>query len=257
MVLLRRDGVPTEYARLLGTYHRVFGAVASGALYVEVAGDEWQQCTAALRDLLRLLPDDPRDDGYLWTFHGSLTVSGRKMGSRTGEVVWIDDLLDEVASGPGVLALEELAEGVVGPEEIADVVVRGTFLCAPTARPLAFSLDDLVEGRPGPGQTIAEAWCRARRAQLEEPPVGVARSLVVQSQLYPQALARAAENLDAASLATYLLGLAEASLQAPQPGLAAAPVLGRVLGSLGFQVGGAEVGGEGVQAASMLAQQAS
>jgi arginyl-tRNA synthetase len=263
MVLLRRDGVPTEYARLLGTYHRVFGAVVPDALYVEVAGDEWQQCTAALRDLLRLLPDGPHDDAYLWTFHGSLTVSGRKMGSRTGEVVWIDDLLDEVASGPGVLALEELAEGSVGPEEIADVLVRGTFLCAPTARPLAFSLQDLVEGRPGPGQTIAEAWCRARRAQLEEPPAQVAqvaqvaRTLVVQSQLYPQALARAAEKLDAASLATYLLGLAEACLEAQQPGLAAAPVLGRVLSSLGFQVGGAEAGGDGVRAASMPAQQAS
>ena len=237
MVLLRKDGVPTEYARLLGIYHRVLQDLDPGAVYVEVVGIEWQTPTAVLRELLTKLPQGPRDDAYVWIFHGSVTDGGRKMGSSTGDVVWIDDLLDEVAAGPGVAALEELAGGGVGPAELADLLVRGTFLCSPTAQPLAFAFEHLVEGRSGPGWTIAEAWCRAQRPQKPGRTAPVARTAVVQSQLYRQSLHRAVEKLDVANLTAYLLNLSEACLAAPTPGPAAASMLQRVLRSLGFLAG--------------------
>ena len=240
MVLLRKDGSPTEHARLLGAYDRVLEDLDPGGAYVEVAGIEWQPSIAVLRELLATLGRSPRNEAYVWVFHGFLTVGGQKMGSSAGGVVWIDDFLDEVAAGPGVLALEELADGAAGREELADLVVRGTLLCSPTARPLAFVFEHLVEGRPGPGWTIAEAWCRAQRPPGLEPrpprTAPVARTAVVQSQLYRASLRRAVEKLDVASLANYLLGLSEACLAAPAPGPAAAPMLRCVLRSLGFLV---------------------
>jgi arginyl-tRNA synthetase len=234
MVLLRRDGVPTEYARLLGAYHRIFGDLDPGVAYVELVGSEWQPVTAVLRELLRRLPHAPRDDAYSWIFHGSVTDGGRKMGSSTGEVVWIDDLLDRVAAGPGVASLAELAGGALSVEELADLVVRGTFLCAPAAQPLELALERLLERGPGPGWTIAEAWCRAQHPATPRETSPLARTAVVQSQLYRRALTRSIEQFDVAALAAYLLGLAEACLASPAPGPAAATVLRRALSSLGF-----------------------
>jgi arginyl-tRNA synthetase len=248
MVLLRRDGVPTEYARLLGTYHRIFGDLDPGATYIELVGIEWQPATAVLRELLRSLPHAPSDDAYSWIFHGSVTDAGRKMGSSTGEVVWIDDLLDRVAAGPGVASLEELAGGALSAEELADLVVRGTFLCAPTAQPLEFALEHLLERGPGPRWTIAEAWCRAQRPQKPGKTAPVARTAAVQSQLYRRSLCRAVEKLEVTSLTTYLFNLSEACLAAPAPGPAAAPMLRRVLSSLGFLAG--EPGGPQTATAS-------
>jgi arginyl-tRNA synthetase len=237
MVLLRQDGAPTEYARLLGVYHRMLEDLDPDAVYVEVVGIEWQPATAVLGELLAALLRSPHDTRYLWVFHGSVTVGGRKMASSNGEVMWIDDLLDEIAAGPGIAALQELAHGAAGREELADMVVRGTFLCSPTAQPLEFGLDHLLEGPPGPGWTIAEAWCRAQGPQIPARTAPVARTAVVQSQLYRRSLLRAVQKRDAAKLATYLLGLSEACLAAPEPGAAAAPILRGTLRSLGFVVG--------------------
>ena len=158
------------------------------------------------------------------------------MGSSTGEVMWIDDLLDEVAAGPGVAALRELCGGTLGRHELADVVVRGTFLCSPTLQPLAFALDRLVQGEVGAGWTIARAWCLAQHAHERAEEAPMARTALVQSQLFRRALSRTVRRRDAASLASYLLGLCEAYLLAQAPGPAALPVLGGVLSSLGFPV---------------------
>ena len=61
MVLLRKDGVPTEYARLLGVYHRMNEALAPRALYIEVVGIEWQPPMAVLGELLTRLLGIPSE----------------------------------------------------------------------------------------------------------------------------------------------------------------------------------------------------
>jgi arginyl-tRNA synthetase len=240
MVLLRSDGAPTEYARLLGVYHLMHSQLPADSVYVEVVGIEWQSVMAVQRELLVTLLGPAAEKRFTWAFHGSITVAGQKMGSSTGEVLWIDDLLDEVAACPGVAALQELAGGAAGREELADMVVRGTFLCAPTLQPLEFARERLIEGRAGAGWTIAEAWCRAQRPH--KPPQGtpVARTAVVQSQLYRRALDRAVAKRDTAGAANYLLGLSQACLAAPAPGPAAAPMLRLVLMSLGFPLHGSQ-----------------
>ncbi|HEV3094098.1 MAG TPA: hypothetical protein VGY30_06240 [Solirubrobacteraceae bacterium] len=233
MVLLREDGAPTEYARLLGLYDLILDDLGSRAAYVEVVGIEWQPAALVLGELLAKLREEPADP-CTWVFHGSVAVAGEKMGSSTGEVMWIDDLLDIVGAGPGVAALHELADGAVSREELADIVVRGTLLCSATTQSFEFMLDRMVDGPPGAGWTIAEAWCRAQRPC--EPWGGgpIARTAVVQSQLYRDSLHRAVDRRDTACLSSFLLGLSHACLAAPSPGPAAKPMLRRVLASLGF-----------------------
>ena len=240
MVLMREDGFPTEHARLLGAYDRILEELYEGEPYMEVCGIEWEPSITVLGELHERLRPGPLNDTHVRVYHASVTAAGGdKIGSSLGNVLWLDDFLDQVAAGPGVAALEELGGGAVGREELADILVRGTFLCAPVTRPLAFAPQALIEGRPGPGRTIAEAWCLAQQAQeSDEELAPTARTAVMQSQQYRRSLRRTVERHDITSLSRYLLSLSEACLAAPAPGPAAAPVLARVLNSLGFLAGG-------------------
>lgn len=242
MVLMREDGFPTEHARLLGAYDRLFEELHAGEPYIELAGFEWQPAILVLCALHERLRPGSLTEAHVRVYHASVTFEdGAKIASSVGDVVWIDDFLDEVAAGPGVDALADLAEGAVERQELADILVRGTFLCAPPSRPLVFSPASLIEGRPGPGWTIAEAWCRARRAGEADGGAGpIARTPVMQSQQYRRSLRRTVERRDVTSLTRYLLSVSEACLAVEEPGPAAAPVLKRVLGSLGFLAGRSE-----------------
>jgi arginyl-tRNA synthetase len=239
MVLVREDGFPTEHARLLGAYDHILEDLRPGEPYMEVCGIEWQPSVTVLCELHERLRPGPLNDTHVRIYHASVTYSdGEKIGSSVGDVVWVDDLLDEIAAGPGVSVLEDLGEGAVSREEIADILVRATFLCVPPTRPMAFVREALVEGRPSPGRTIAEAWCLAQHAQGENGDAPLARTAVMQSQQYRRSLHRTVEKRDISSLSRYLVALSEACLAAPAPGPAARPVLKRVLNSMGFLAGG-------------------
>jgi tRNA synthetases class I (R) len=242
LVLVREDGFPTEHARLLGAYDRILDELEPGEPYMEVCGVEWEPSITVLCELHERLRPGPRSDTHVRVYHASVTAAdGEKIGSSLGNVLWIDDFLDDMAAGPGVTALEGLGGGAVSREDLADILLRGTFLCAPVNHSLAFAPQALLEGQPGSGRTIAEAWCLAQQAQ--EPngeSVPVARTAVMHSQQYRRALRRTIEKHDVTSLSRYLLSLSEACLAAPSPGPAAAPVMTRVLNSLGFLAGGRE-----------------
>jgi arginyl-tRNA synthetase len=256
LVLLRSDSAPTEYARLLGVYHQMYRDLLPGEVYVEVVGIEWRPVMMVLSELLSSLLGEPTDARFTWAFHGSVTVDGQKIGSSTGDVKWIDDLLDDVAAGPNVAALQELVNGTVPADELADLLVRASFLCSPTTEPFAFPLELLLHDRSGPGWTIAEAWCRTRRASAAPTTVPMARTALVQSQLYPRVLRRALAQRDTAGLASYLLALATACLLAPAPGRATAAMLDTALSSLGFSMASmASEDGGGSHRADVLSRQ--
>jgi arginyl-tRNA synthetase len=239
MVLMREDGFPTEHARLLGAYDEILDELYPGEPYMEVCGIEWEPPITVLRELHERLRPGPRNDTHVRVYHASVTAAdGEKIGSSLGNVLWVDDFLDDVAAGPGVSVLEDLGDGAVGREDLADILVRGAFLCAPVTKPLAFAPEALIEGRPGPGRTIAEAWCLAQHSREPgEELAPLARTAVMQSQQYRRSLRRTVERHDVTCLSRYLLNLSEACLAAPTPGPAAAPVLARVLDSLGFLAG--------------------
>jgi len=239
MVLVRDDRFPTEHARLLGLYDHLLEHLRDGEEYVELAGSEWQPSITVLCEILEKLRPGPRNEADIRVFHGAVTdIGGDKIGSSTGDVVWVDDFYDQIKDGPAATALEKLGGGNVDREEIADLLIRGTFLCAPLAKNLSFAPEALMDGWPGPGWTIAEAWCRAqlsRDAESDGEPL--ARTVVMQSQQYRLSLRRTVEKRDATSLARYLLNLSEVCVASPTPGPAAAPMLERVLSGLGFLAG--------------------
>jgi arginyl-tRNA synthetase len=239
MVLLRDDRFPTEHARLLSLYDHLLEHLREEEVYVELAGIEWQPSITVLCEVLEKLRPGPRNEADIRVFHGSVThLDGEKMGSSTGDVVWVDDFYDQIKEGPAATALEQLGGGRVSREEIADLLIRGTFLCAPLTKNLSFAPEALMDGWPGPGWAIAEAWCRAQHFRNAESDSGpLARTVVMQSQQFRLSLRRTVENRDATSLARYLLSLSEVCVSSPNPGPAAAPMLERVLVDLGFLAG--------------------
>jgi arginyl-tRNA synthetase len=237
MVVLNKDGAPTECGRLIGTIDILLSGLDPDVSYIEVVGDEWHPAQSAIDDVLMLLSEGVRDSNWERVWYGLVNVDGKKMGSSTGQVLWIDDMLDGLAAGPCVDELHERAGGAVSREELADTIVRGTFLCSPVSRPLEFNFERLCEQRSGPGWTIAEALCHVSHPDRAVPAASTARAGVMQSQHYEQALMKTVTERDPSILAAYLLRLSEAFVAAPEPGAAAMPVLRRVLGSLGFVAG--------------------
>jgi arginyl-tRNA synthetase len=240
MVLVRDDRFPTEHARLLGLYDHLLEHLRDEETYVELAGIEWQPSISVLCEILEQLRPGPRNEADIRVFHGSVTdLDGGKIGSSTGDVVWVGDFYDQIKDGPAATALEQLGGGNVTREEIADLLIRGTFLCAPLTKHLSFAPEALMDGWPGPGWTIAEAWCRTQLSRDSEPENGgpLARTVVMQSQQYRKSLRRTVEKRDPTSLAKYLFGLSEVCVASPTPGPAAAPMLERVLSGLGFLAG--------------------
>ena len=191
----------------------------------------------AIDDVLMLLSDGVRSSTWERVWYGLVTVEGKKMGSSTGQVFWIDDMLDELAAGPSVSELYERAGGTVSRDVLADTIVRGAFLSSPVARPLEFNFERLLGRRAGAGWTIAEAWCHVCHSAGAVAAASTARAGVVQSQHYERALLKTVSQRDPSVLAAYLLRLSEAFIAVPEPGAAAMPVLRRVLGSLGFLAG--------------------
>lgn len=236
MVLLNELGAPTECARVLAVCHRMIDELDPEVSFLEILGDEWRPAQTVVADLLhRLLPDNAAKT-YEWLYYGLVTAEGRKIGSSNGDVVWVDDFLEELASSPAAIALERIGEGSVSREELADVLARATFLCAPMAQPLPLAIERLYEEQAGPAWTIAEAWSRASAAHPDGQPSDLPRAGILQSQEFRPVLGRAIDRRDPTVLAGYLLRLSEGFLSAPDPGPAARPVMERVLGSLGFAI---------------------
>ena len=235
MVLLNQEGTPTECARVLAVCHRIVDELDPEVTFVEVLGDEWRPAQTVIGEVLAQLLPSHAEKSYEWIYYGLVTTDGQKMGSSNGEVVWIDDFLDQLIASPAVAALEEIGGGQVSREDLADILARATFLCAPMPQLLPLAVESLFEQESGPAWTIAEAWARASAAAAERPAAsGANRAGVMLSQQFRPALRETLERRDPVILAGYLQRLSEAFLDAPAMGPAARPVLERVLASLGF-----------------------
>jgi arginyl-tRNA synthetase len=236
MVLLSEQGAPTECARVLAVCHRMIEELDPEVSFLEVLGDEWRPAQAVVADLLLELLPDATDKAYEWLYYGLVTAAGKKVGSSNGDVVWIDDFLDELVAGPAVASLERIGEGSVPRSELADILARAAFLCAPMAQPLSLAAEQLCEEEAGPAWTIAEAWSRAGAVDPKAPLSRLPRAGILQALEFRPVLERTIERRDPTMLAGYLLRLSESFLSAPEPGPAARPALERVLRCLGFAI---------------------
>jgi hypothetical protein len=152
--------------------------------------------------------------------------------SSEGNVVLVDDLLDQLAASG---AVTELAiEGRPGCEadDLAPLIALGFFLDHPTIKPMTMGEGSMLDERTSTGLVLARAWTRAWDPEADgapdpRPDDPVYRFAVMQSQVHRQLLALVLEQIDMLGLVRYLARFSEWYLEQPSD-----PRTARVMRSL-------------------------
>lgn len=154
---------------------------------------------------------------------GMMLKDGKKMSTRKGKVVLLEDVLKESIDLAG-RNIEEKNPGLETKEEVAKMVGTGAIIFHDLKNhrmnDIEFSLEEMLkaEGETGPyvqyayvrGQSILrKAGWKEESAEFElagESEWGIVTELME----FPETVARAAENHDPSQIAKYVLGLAKA-----------------------------------------------
>lgn len=214
IILERSDGFPTEHGRVTAVFQHLFAAFP-GCEHVDWNGTEWepaQRAIAAMMDALGLIPPGAR---HRPMFHGMVAIDGRELSSSHGEPLLVDDLIDRVRDSADTAR----RLGTAGEDELAGILIKAYFLCAPVTRPMVFSWERLMDPRANPGWAIARAWLRVRGAADagpgQTPPSPDYRTALLQAESLPRHVRLAAANLRFSGLTSFLLKSADRLLAAP------------------------------------------
>ena len=221
MILVRDDGFPTEHARLVAVYCRLFDELNGNSTYLDLAGTEWQPASGLHMELVRRVLSSKVEETHVQLFHGMVTINDAKMASRDGQAILIDNLLDQLLQSPQVQSLSESTQGAVTVETVADIVVKGFFVCRPTMKPLEFSWSKLMNEKQNPGWLIAHALCHARSLQptgASAPGINdaVHRLALIRSQDFRRNIRQATLTYSLSGLTSYLIHLCEVFLDRPK-----------------------------------------
>jgi arginyl-tRNA synthetase len=160
MVLVRTDGLATEYGRCIGMLHHFATRYLDGVDFVLfIVGDEWRPATDLYREILGELTSCSVLDAIrsLHIYHGMVLVEGSKMRSSDGKAILIDELFDQVEKEPKVQELVAQADGSLSPSEAADFVIRSLFLARKPHQTIEFSRSRLLSETENPGWILARA----------------------------------------------------------------------------------------------------
>ena len=239
--LARPDGFSTLNFRALTIWYELMPECA-GSTTIHVVGIEWRQHTVCVQEIFKSLrpelPPLPTHD----ILHGMVATERGVASSSEGNVVLVDDLLDELAASPTVTELA--IEGRPGCEanDLAALIALGFFLDHPTAKEMTMSEGAMLDERTSTGLVLARAWTRAWNPEADgdpdpRPDDPVYRFAVMQSQVHRQLLLLALDQIDMLGLVRYLARFSEWYLeQPPEPRTARVmrSVLGAGLRSLGL-----------------------
>lgn len=255
VVLLRRDGFPTEHARQIAQMVALQEEAETTDRYVLVMGMEWEPAFAIYAELLGKYGLSRYEEKATYVGHSMLTVEGSKMKSSYGAVIHADQFLADLAAAPEVERLAAASGGAVCPETAAEIVVKGFFVTRKIRKPVAFSWSQVFDRLQNPGWGFAAAWCRAagetagagagaggtsEGAGQDGGDGDLWRWVVLRAQEYQRTLEETAESLDVSRLARYLSIVCDTYLDSPpDPRVTAAirPLLAHGLGALGMRTG--------------------
>lgn len=229
--LARPDGFSTLNFRALTIWYELMPECA-GSTTIHVVGIEWRQHTVCVVEIFaKLRPELPALPTHD-ILHGMVSTERGVASSSEGNVVLVDDLLDQLAASPTVTELA--IEGRPGCEadDLAAMIALGFFLDHPTVKAMTMSEGAMLDARTSTGLVLARAWTKAWNLEADgdpdpRPDDPVYRFAVMQSQVHRQLLLNALEQIDMLGLVRYLARFSEWYLEQP-----ADPRTDRVMRSL-------------------------
>jgi arginyl-tRNA synthetase len=232
--LARPDGFSTLNFRALTIWYELMPECV-GSTTIHVVGIEWRQHTVCVEEIFaRLRPDLPALPTHD-ILHGMVSTERGVASSSEGNVVLVDDLLDELAGAPAVTDLAIEGRRGCEADDLAVLIALGFFLDHPTVKPMTMSQGAMLDERTSTGLVLARAWTRAWDPDADgapdpRPDDPVYRFAVMQSQVHRQLLLLALEQIDVLGLVRYLARFSEWYLEQP-PDPRTARVMRSLLGA--------------------------
>lgn len=245
VVLTRSDGFPTEHARVVAVFHRLFTEQIDPVIHLDYNGTEWEHAQRALSELMQALKLIPPHVVHRPSIHGMVLVDGAALSSSQDEPPLVDDLLEALVASPEIAA-------VVGPDDpagtgrlaAADIVLKTFFLAPALAKPLVYSWERLLDPAGNAGWAVAGAWCCQKGGGHDrdhDPTDRDYRLAVLQAESLPLEVAKSigpAGDVDLSHLTRFLALSAGRLLDAPLRTTRAQitrATLQRCLGLLGYR----------------------
>ncbi len=225
MILVRSDGTTLYATRDVAYTIHKFRAFNAGKVINVVGAD---QRLEQLQVRLTLLGLGYRREA-LNTIHYDYEIvrlPGRRMRSRRGEAVWLDDVLEEAKAR----ALEEVrSRNTEAPrewieetaEKVAVGAVRFALVQTSAPKPVTIDIERILDLQENSGPYLQYTHARAAGILSKRGPIdwqavdlqacseGARRSLLIKTSRLPLVAAKAADDLAPEDLATYLLKLAD------------------------------------------------
>ncbi|MEM9557180.1 MAG: arginine--tRNA ligase [Acidobacteriota bacterium] len=257
LTVIRSDGFPTEYGRLITLMRREQALADEYDHYVAVSGDEWSPATALFDEFLERSGPTPLVPKLEVAYHAMLTLDGEKMKSRDGRALLIDQLFDQLSEDERLLVLaeslgtESLGASSAGQPRatdlLADILVRLVFLSRAPRKSFGFSWRRILDESQNPGWAVCRQLVRLAELAAgdsdgdDAPPdrEGHRRLLVARALESPGRLRHALASHDPRSLCKFLLHVTDdCAALPPDPALArlALPLVTFLLGALGLPI---------------------
>lgn len=210
--LTRSDGFPTEHLRALILWHGIIRRLDTSDVFFHAMGSEWRTSTEIRLETLEALEKSGFAERYRILAHDLVHLDGSTMKSSTGQVILLDDLLNDMEQ-----ALVDLNPDADPADRI--LALRAATLAPLLDVPLESSIDVSFEKlrsiEDNPGLKIARVLALTRNAA---PSPGVSdrlRFLVLQCDRLTRMIETSALKAEPRLLVRYLVRLADDRLANP------------------------------------------
>lgn len=217
--LARPDGFSTLNLRAILIWHELMPDIPEVTM-LHVSGLEWKEHTIHAEKILRRLrPEVPVQPTH-YVLHGMVSTDDGVVSSSTGDVLLVDDLLDDLMARDEVRRMGLDGRPGCEDEDLAVMAALGFSLDRPMSKALCLTPDRVLDPVTSSGSVFARVWSQVWNPASDgdpdpQPDDPVYRFAVVQSQFQRQILSRTLERRDPLDSVRHLARLSEWYLAAP------------------------------------------
>ena len=211
--LARPDGFSTLNLRAILIWHELMPDIPEVTM-LHVSGSEWKEHTIHAEKILRRLrPDVPVQPTH-YVLHGMVSTDDGVVSSSTGDVLLVDDLLDDLLAQDEVRRLGLDGRPGCEDEDLAVMAALGFCLDRPMSKALCVTPARVLDPLTSTGSVFARVWSQVWNPASDgdpdpQPDDPVYRFAVVQSQFQRQILSRTLERRDPLDSVRHLARLSE------------------------------------------------